>query len=237
MSRYDVVVVGAGLAGLMTACQLARANKKVLLVASGVGALLLASGCVDVLGYTPAAAQTPVQNPQAALPDFIDNQPGHPYHFTGSQNLALGLDMFQQVVNQGDLTYKGTLDHNWLLPTPAGAVHPTCLAPTSLANGTLERGGKMLIVGFKELRDFYPTLISQNLNAQDVGVQATPLNIALPVPLTGKMNITPIELATAFEQSNFRQRLIKAVAASAKGYSRIGFPAVLGFEAACGGSD
>ena len=90
------------------------------------------------------------------------------------------MDAFGKLV--ASLDYRGSVEFNWLLPGPAGAVHPTCLAPVSLANGELSSGGRMLIVGFHELRDFYPALISQNLNAQKLSVQTAAQTIDLPAP-------------------------------------------------------
>ncbi len=230
MSRYDAVVIGAGLAGLATACQLVKANKKVLLLAQGAGTLLLASGCIDVLGFQPADSKAPVKNPLSKLDDFLAERPDHPYHFAGQQNIKDGLATFLQLTNNSSLDYQGQADRNWLLPSAAGAVHPTCLAPASLANGELSSGGKIFIVGFRELRDFYPALISQNLNEQNLGVQTASLTIEAPAPITGKMNVTPIELARAFEQADFRRQVVKAIKGKGKGYGRIGFPAVLGVE-------
>jgi glycerol-3-phosphate dehydrogenase subunit B len=207
---------------------LAQKGRRVLLLAHGAGALLLASGCIDVLGFQPTDSREPVKNPLNKLHDVQADRPEHPYNFVGRQNIESGLQTFLELVNQQGLDYRGAADHNWLLPGAAGAVHPTCLAPASLANGELSSGGRMLIVGFSELRDFYPALISQNLNAQDLDVQTASLTVELPAPFTGKMNITPIELARAFEQTDFRRKLVKAVKKEAKGYSRVGFPAVLG---------
>ena len=230
MSRYDTVVIGAGLAGLTTACQLVQANQKVLLVSSGIGALLLASGCIDVLGFQPADSSQPVRNPLASLDNFLAEHPDHPYHFVGQENIQPGLTAFLKMVNQDSLEYRGSADQNWLLPSAAGAIHPTCLAPASLANGDLKEKGRVLIVGFKELRDFYPTLISDNLNAQDLGLETTALTINAPAPVTGKMNITPIELARTFEQPDFRRKLVEAIKSESKNYGRVGFPAVLGLQ-------
>ncbi|MFZ5752863.1 MAG: FAD-binding protein, partial [Bacillota bacterium] len=44
---YDVIVIGAGLAGLMAAAAAAELNKKVLVVAKGRGNLYSASGYID----------------------------------------------------------------------------------------------------------------------------------------------------------------------------------------------
>jgi glycerol-3-phosphate dehydrogenase subunit B len=230
VNQYDTVVIGAGLAGLTTACRLAQANKRVLVVAGGAGALLLASGCIDVLGFQPVHSLEPVENPLDKLDDFLSEHPEHPYRFIGRENIEAGLNEFLQLVNNGRLDYRGAAHRNWLLPGAAGAVHPTCLAPVSVANGDFSAGGRMLIVGFKELRDFYPALISQNINGQSLGVKSASLGIEAPPPVAGRMNITPIELAHAFEQADFRRRVVKMVKSAGKGYGRIGFPAVLGLE-------
>ncbi len=230
MIRYDTVVIGAGLAGLTTACQLARANQKVLLVASGAGALLLSSGCIDVLGFQPADSMQPVKNPLSKLNDFLAEHPAHAYRFTGRENIEAGLEMFLQLVGYGSLDYRGTATRNWLLPSTAGALHPTCLAPASMVNGELSQGGRMLIVGFSQFRDFYPALISENLNEQKLGVRSASLIVDAPAPCADKRNVTPIELARAFEMPEFRRQVVRAVKNKSKGYSRIGFPAVLGIE-------
>ena len=185
MTSYDVVVIGAGIAGLTTACQLAQRNQRVLVAATGIGALLLASGCIDVLGFQPADFLEPVKNPAGKLDDFLADRPDHPYGLVGQATLAAGTEAFLKLVNQAGLDYQGDLSRNWLLPSAIGAVHPTCLAPTSLAKGDLSTGESMLIVGFNQLRDFYPTLIGQNLNEQD-WVKAEPCLIDVTIPRAGK---------------------------------------------------
>jgi glycerol-3-phosphate dehydrogenase subunit B len=108
MTRYDVVVIGAGIAGLTTACQLAQANQKVLLVANGIGALLLASGCVDVLGFQPADSLEPVKNPAGQLAGFMAERPDHPYAVVGQENIEAGLKAFLKVVNEHGLIIGAT---------------------------------------------------------------------------------------------------------------------------------
>jgi glycerol-3-phosphate dehydrogenase subunit B len=231
MSKYDTVVIGAGLAGLTTACYLAQAKQKVLVLTHGIGALLLASGCVDVLGFQPTDSREPVNNPLDKLEAFIAAHPEHPYHLLGKETVKAGLEAFLKLVNNGMLDYEGQPHQNWLLPSTIGAVHPTCLAPTSLTKGELSSGKSMLIVGFRELGDFYPTLIAQNLNEQSWEITAESLILeGIPIPVAAQMNATPLELAHTFEKADFRQKVVKAVQSKSKGYDRVGFPAVLGVE-------
>jgi glycerol-3-phosphate dehydrogenase subunit B len=222
-------VIGAGLAGLTTACQLVQSNQRVLLVATGIGALVLASGCVDVLGFQPGDSTNPVKNPSSQLNDFLAERPDHPYQIVGQANLEAGVQAFLKLVNQNGLDYQGDLTRNWLLPSGAGAIRPTCLAPASLAKGELSTGESMLIVGFSQMRDFYPTLISQNLNEQDLTKAAACL-IDVTIPRAGKVDVVPTEVAHAFEKADFRRQVVNAVKNKSKGYNRIGFPAMLGLD-------
>jgi glycerol-3-phosphate dehydrogenase subunit B len=228
VSRYEVVVIGAGLAGLTAACGLAGAGRKTLLIADGIGALLLSSGCIDLLGYQPADSLEPLTNPLAHFEEFITSYPDHPYALLGQEALTQGLALFKRLV-AGTLEYRGELERNWLLPSALGAVRPTCLAPRSFVAGDLSRGGPMLIIGFRELRDFYPGLLCANLNAQNLGVQAEALLLDAPPPLAGRMNLTPLDFAQAFELPDFRRVVAWAIKGRGAG-SRIGLPAVLGLS-------
>ncbi len=182
-----------------------------------------------MLGFQPADSLKPVKNPASKLKDFLAERPDHPYGLVGQANLEAGVKAFLDLVNQNGLDYQGDLSRNWLLSSAAGAIHPTCLAPASLVKGELSTGESMLIVGFSELRDFYPSLISQNLNEQDLA-KTEPCLIDVAIPAAAKMNATPLEVARAFEQADFRQQVVNAVKSQSKGYQRIGFPAVLGLQ-------
>jgi len=71
----DVVVIGAGLAGLAAAIKAADAGLSVTLVTKGVGGIQLGTGTVDILGYRPE----PVEAPLEALEAHVASRPTHPY--------------------------------------------------------------------------------------------------------------------------------------------------------------
>jgi len=230
MSLYDTVVIGAGLAGLTTACHLKNAGQNVLLIGHGVGAMVLGSGCIDVLGYQPVESIEPVRDWSNNLPHFIADRSRHPYSLLGESKVNEAVQAFLNLTETTSLKYQQNNRENWFVPTAVGAIHPTCLAPPSMAKGHLGHPDSMLIVGFEELRDFYPALISENIKAQQLNIKTTSLTLNLPEPGAGKLNITPIELATLFEQAEFRQRLVRFMKARSQDYDRIGFPAVLGIS-------
>ena len=71
----DVVVIGAGLAGLSAAIKAADAGLSVTLITKGVGGIQLGTGTVDILGYRPE----PVEAPLEALEGHVASRPTHPY--------------------------------------------------------------------------------------------------------------------------------------------------------------
>ena len=106
----DVVVIGAGLAGLAAAIKAADAGLSVTLITKGVGGIQLGTGTVDILGYGP----DPVEAPLDAIPAHVASRPTHPYaHVTPDQSAPR---------SPGCVTSSG--------PTSSSATRPaTCASP------------------------------------------------------------------------------------------------------------
>ncbi len=71
----DLLVVGAGLSGLMAAYTAALAGLRVRVVSKGLGAMHWTAGTIDVLGYTGDGQREPVRNPLKALGGFLQEHP------------------------------------------------------------------------------------------------------------------------------------------------------------------
>ena len=230
--RSDVLVIGAGLAGLTAAWQAARAGRRTRVIAKGRGALYWHSGCVDILGYAPGQADRPVESPAKALGNLAVFNPDHPYTLVGLQNIQEALEAFQDLCSQAGYPLYGDLSRNWLLPSSLGVARPTCLAPESMIAGDLRRQGAILVVGFEGYPDFYPELIAANLTLQ--GTPALGLSLELPT-LKERRFVTSRVLASLFETAAFREEVAQAIRASLGGEAaskadRVGFPAVLGLH-------
>ncbi|MGH2786591.1 MAG: glycerol-3-phosphate dehydrogenase subunit GlpB [Actinomycetota bacterium] len=222
----DVVVIGAGLAGLASALRLSHSGASVVVLARGVGSLHLGGATIDVLGYSPER----VAAPGAVLRDLVASTPDHPYSRVGVHTVGAAIDWFLSQKELG--RFEGGLERNFLLPTAVGGVKPSAVVPQSIAGGDVEREGTVVIVGFSRLKDFYPALVADNLDAAGVHARAVTLDVPLPAPLTREADVGGLGYARSLEDRDFLKSVIGALESQVEPGDRVGFPAVLGTTAA-----
>jgi len=233
----DVLVIGAGLAGLTAAWQASQRGKGVQVIAKGWGATHWHTGCIDVLGYWPAdsdqegtdGSEDSVTNPKKTLSQLLMAHPRHPYALVGLAQLEAALESFKQLCMDAGYPLAGSLAKNWRLPSAVGAVRPTCLAPVTMTAGDLDSDAPMLVVGFKQLPDFYAHVAADNLSHQGIPAR----HVTLDLPLLAQRNFTTaVNLARLMEKAEFRTEVVQAVKPHLADAARVGFPAVLGLEQA-----
>ncbi len=233
----DVVVIGAGLAGMGAALRLAERGRAVTLVTAGLGGLQLGQGTIDVLGYDGDAR---VEDPVAAVESWkLDHpgRPGHPYAHIRGEQMREALDWLARAVGPELLEApdaQGT--HNVCLPTAVGALRPTALIPPSMRAGVLRPDREYVFVGLRRLKDFYPDLVAQNLSRQTVPRCAGAGRIrarAIWVDVEarpGEVDTSGVQWARALDRWEVRARLCEAVAPQLHDGEVVGFPAVLGLN-------
>lgn len=228
MSGRDVVVVGAGLAGLTAALRLARAGASVALVSKGLGGLQLSQGTLDVLGYSPDR----VSDPFAALPTFIQQNPDHPYASTSTSTIRAAISLVTEAAGPGVLAPPAAA--NVQLPTGAGAVRPTLCAPPSMLAGDVVDGQRFVAVGFKHLKDFPAGLVAGNLartrppGGGRIEARAAWTHIS---PREGEYDCSALTWARALEEEEFRDRLAREVSLLVDPGETVLLPAMLGLTA------
>lgn len=227
MSHHDVIVVGAGLAGLTAAVRIADAGARVRVVAKGVGATHLSGGTIDVLGYRPQR----IEHPAEALQALVRERPDHPYARVGVERLGAAVDWFKARVAGGSLApyaYTGSIEENLLLPTAVGVPRPSAVVPETMAPGDVRAGGKIVAVGFHGLKDFHPALLADGLRRTATGVEARATTLDL-VP-EGRAELNALALARGFDDREFRRKVIGQLVRQLHPSESVAFPATLGIR-------
>ncbi len=235
--RYDVVVIGAGTAGLVAGIRLAQSGASVAVLAKGVGSTHLAPATLDIAGYTPK----PVAVPLKGVAALTANDAGHPYELIGTDTLRESVEWFADTVAAGPLApyaYAGSLKRNMLLPTAVGALRPSALVPTTMVAGDAsatsvsETGRKSsrsatfstCIVGTPSLRDFHPSLCAANLTA--AGFPARPVMLELELE---RADMSTLGIARHLDDARWRAGFCGRLARLLRSDEQtVGLPAMLG---------
>lgn len=229
MPRFDVVVVGAGLAGMTTAAELAERGARVYLTAKGMAASHWAHGGFDV-------AAPPGASSALAGVARLRRRPGHPYQLVAADLDAAISAQLDRLAETG-LPYHGDLSSPLRsLPTPVGGLRPAAIVPEGQAAGLAPWGADegLLLLGIDRYRDFWPHYAARNLRRQDWREGPAEIRSAgaeLP-GLATLRSLNTLVIARLFDDPSWRDRALSALRrhVPAGGRWRIGLPAVLGLE-------
>ncbi len=221
-ARYDVIVVGAGLAGLFAGALAARRGARTLVIGRGLGGTHLGTGTIDVWGYT--AAGQPAANPLHEVQQQAG--PEHPLTLAGLPALEAGLATLQTLAAAAGYPLEGQPNRNHWLPTALGAVRPTCLAPQSFTAGELREPSEITLGEIPGFRDFFADFAVANLQA--AGLPARSVVLELPYGPT-RRDAFATDLARLFDRDSFRASAAQLWRPLLKGAVRLGLPALVGY--------
>lgn len=222
----DAVVIGAGLAGLAASIRLAQRGAQVTLVTKGIGGLQLGQGTIDALGYAPELVERPLD----AITQLAADHPTHPYARLGASCVEQSLEWIRELLGPERLL--GSADTNVRIPTALGALRPTALYQPSMQAG-IPVGQSYVIVGFKRLKDFYPSLAAENMRLQkDANGQAIVARSAyVDLDIRGQeRDTTGTNFARALDHKETRERLVALLKEVVRPGESVGLPAVLGLN-------
>jgi glycerol-3-phosphate dehydrogenase subunit B len=214
--RWDLIVIGMGLAGLTAARTAVERGAKVLIIGRGMGSVTLFGNSIDVLGSIP-----PGTDMEEGVTRWIATNPHHPYARTGWTGIAEALMTFRELFPP-PYNFATAGSGNSLVPTGAGTLRPTYLLPVTMTAGAEMSAADTLIVGLKGFKDFQSNTVSHHLHCRGVN---------LSLPRYGLEGLTAIALARLMDEQPFRARLGEAIRHQMAGEKHIGLPAILGFKA------
>jgi glycerol-3-phosphate dehydrogenase subunit B len=208
VTEYDVIIIGAGVAGLTAGAFLAERGFKVALVTSGEPTACLSTGCIDVCSRD--------HNPLAGIKEL---PPAHPYHLVPEKTIRESLDNFQAAMLDMGIPYVGAPEENRLFfPLWAHLRLPASFLQQWKRRRRMTKDS-IHIISFAGLKDFYPSYIisrrkNTNFSVYDAGVSST------------------MGIASHFEEKEFFEKFIIWLEKLNIQEDKIAFPAVLGLESA-----
>jgi glycerol-3-phosphate dehydrogenase subunit B len=208
VTEYDVIIIGAGVAGLTAGAFLAGRGFKVALVTSGEPTACLSTGCIDVCSRD--------HNPLLGIKKL---PPAHPFYLVPEQTIREALDNFQAAMMDMGIPYTGAPEKNRLVLSALGTFKTSCLVPSTMKAAPQDTKDSIHIITFRGLKDFYPSyIISRRKNTKcsvyDAGVSST------------------MGIASHFEEKEFLESFISWLKRQNIDEDKIAFPAVLGLESA-----
>jgi len=234
VSTYDVIIIGAGLAGMFAGALAAQHSARTLVMARGIGGTHLGTGTVDVWGpHSPAPSPDDKErrlergspSPEVELKKRRTRK--HPLGLAGLPALRAALAEFKKICAAAGYPLAGEIHSNFFLPTALGAVRPTCLAPESFTAGEVRQPAELTLARFPGFRDFFADLAVSNLTAAGYAARA----VALDLPdFPTRRDSFATDLARAFDEADYRAQVADRWRAALKGVSRLGIPAILGLD-------
>jgi glycerol-3-phosphate dehydrogenase subunit B len=204
--RYDVVVVGAGLSGLVAAGVAAHRKLKVALVSTGPGSFVTGPGWLKAQEILRASAEL---------------------------ELKEAIALFCKLTRLAGCPYAGDISTTRALPSILGDLESVALAPLTLWNAEPREGISTAIVGVRGLSCFDENFMAERLTEQAHLISSSCTYTARQISLTREMGIpvTTLRIAQCFDRDpTFREELINSLRTAASGFARILVPGILGLE-------
>lgn len=162
--KFDTIIIGGGLSGLLCGIRLQKAGKKCAIVSAGQSAIHFSSGSFDLLGRLPDG--TPVEKPLEALGKLGE---GHPYTLLGSEKVKKYAMEAPGFLKSCGVNVSGDASRNSWRITPTGERKPAWLTLsdfTALESKEQKIGEKALIVNILGYLDFNTKFLADSFERQ-----------------------------------------------------------------------
>ena len=218
--KFDTIIIGGGLSGLIAGIELSKNGQKCLMVSSGQSALHFFSGSLELCGLG--------EDPFKAMESL---EPSHPYQRIGLDNVRSLAGKVQPLFTEVGLNFKGAPDLNHWRVTPLGVLKRAWLTldeyATIPSDGTMP-WKKVAILNIDGFLDFHSSYIAAGL--AEKGVE-TVVNV-ISMPELEKLRSNPTEMRSTNIAKTLTGELIGTLAARINEYAKdvdaVLMPAVVG---------
>lgn len=226
--KFDTVIIGGGLAGLICGIRLQKTGANCAIVSAGQSALHFSSGSFDLLNHLPDG--TAVQNPEEAVAQ-LDSK--HPYAKIGNQ-FAFYAQEAKKILIESGIDVHGDSRHNTYRISPMGTLLPTWLTLadfTTLENPDELKGKKILLANIMGFLDFNTKFVADAFETSGANCKI----ISISLPEFERLRQSPTEMRSAniarvVESGSVLDSLVAQLREKCKGFDLIALPAIFGLS-------
>lgn len=229
--RFDTIIIGGGLAGLVCGLRLQEAGQKCAIVSAGQNAMHFFSGGFGLLAKLPDG--TDVDAPLTAIPSLDAT---HPYAKIGAENIEKYAEETKRLFRTLGINVEGTAEQNRYVISASGALKPAWLTIDDIASVSAKDekiADNALIVNIDGFLDFNTSFIAESFEKRDTTCKIT----AVTTYEIRNLRRNPSEMrasniARIMDNAAARTTLVNAVKAElAKGkFDAVVLPAVFGLK-------
>lgn len=230
--KFDTVIIGGGLAGLVCGIKLLQNNQSCVIVSSGQSALHFSSGSFDLLNQLPDGRV--VERPTDSVTDLIGMKPNHPYAKIGASHFT---DLVHEAKTFFDRIGFGTIGNgvkNHFRATPFGLLKPTWLTFENYVACETNKElpwKKVAIFTISGFLDFYPKYIADEFHK--LGTESEIYGFDLPTLAHLRRNPSELRaanIAYALDRGEDKDLLVQILIEKSKNCEVIILPACLGLD-------
>lgn len=227
--KFDNIIIGGGLSGLLCGIALAREGRHVAAIAAGQSTLHFSSGSFDILGYD-ADGQV-VTSPFEAIKQL---EASHPYHFVGLENVPLLATQALRIFTECGLSGQGGVAHNHFRMTPIGSLRPTWFTLDDYLTVQTPQAfpyKKVLLVNVPGFMDFPVSLITEGLHR--LGAEVETALVSVPSLMHRRQSPSEMRsanLAKVLARDKKLQQIAARINKAATEVEAVIMPAIVGMD-------
>ena len=228
--RFDTIIIGGGLAGLICGIHLSKRGQRCAIISSGQSALHFSSGSLELLGTLPDGEA--VVEPAEALAKLAELAPNHPYSRFNTERFVELADKGADLIREAGVELVGSSAKNHYRLTPTGVMKPVWLTFGGYVHSDQSDAlawRNVALFNAEGFLDFYPQFLADEMRRLGTNCKVYSFNLPeLEILRQNPTEMRSANIARIFDSEATLARLADKIASCIGDEQAVLLPAFLG---------